>query len=307
MVDTTMMINGAVLLGVAAVLPLALGHCRRWWFAAAAGVVSLAAPTGSAFAVVTAAVWALVAGVGLAEQLATSAGDVFRRRPAGEHGGPRWSRLEPSRLVLLGASAYALVAATAFLASRSGRTLFGIGEPIVELTAVHFTYAGVGALTLAGAALCSATGPTVHFARVAVALTLCAPPVVGLGFVTGQALPQVGGAVLMTLGVLTTAALQLWEAARPDPDRTTDRRSDRVLLALSGFAPWAPMALAVAWAAALYWRVPALDIPAMVRSHGSLNTVFVVLGLLARRPRRSSTVGAGATDPSDPVTHEVPA
>jgi YndJ-like protein len=267
MVDTTVMINAAVLVGVAVVLPLALGHARRWWVAAIAGVVSMLLPTGSLAAGLTAGVWVAVALLGLVEAARVVRHDLAARRP------------QTAQLVPLGTAAYALVGAVAFLASRTGRELFGIGEPIVELTAVHFTYAGVGALVLAGAALREATGRRVDVARAAVLLTLGAPPVVGLGFVTGSWLPQVGGAVLMTMGVLTTAALQLCEAA------TSERhpRATRTLLAVSGLAPWLPMGLAVAWAASLYWRVPALDVAAMVPSHGSLNTVFVVLGLWARR------------------------
>jgi hypothetical protein len=58
----------------------------------------------------------------------------------------------------------------------------------------------------------------------------------------------------------------------------------RLLLAVSGLAVWAPMALAVAWAAGQHWDVPALSIPAMVRWHGLPNAVgFVVAGLLAGR------------------------
>jgi hypothetical protein len=57
----------------------------------------------------------------------------------------------------------------------------------------------------------------------------------------------------------------------------------RVLLVVSGLAPWIPMGLAVAWAASNYWDVPALSIPDMARTHGVVNVVFVVAGLLARR------------------------
>ena len=43
------------------------------------------------------------------------------------------------------------------------------------------------------------------------------------------------------------------------------------------------MVLAVAWAASLHWDVPALSVPDMARTHGVMNVVFVVAGLLARR------------------------
>lgn len=44
------------------------------------------------------------------------------------------------------------------------------------------------------------------------------------------------------------------------------------------------MGLAVAWAAAHYWDVPAMSVPDMARTHGLANAFgFVLCGLLARR------------------------
>jgi hypothetical protein len=164
-----------------------------------------------------------------------------------------------------------VVATASLFASRLGLRPFGIGEPIVELTAVHYLFAGTGAITLAGA-----TG-----SRAAVAITVIAPPVVALGFVTGWAAPQVGGAVLMAIGVLLVAALQLRLARRRPGWRGA-------ALVLSGLAVWAPMALAVAWAAGQHWEVPALSVPDMVRWHGLPNAVgFVVVGLLGSREGRT--------------------
>ena len=180
----------------------------------------------------------------------------------------------PRQAAELLAAGFGVVAASAFLLSRAGVSLFGIGEPIVELTAVHFTYAGVGAVTLAGAV---ATG---RVGRLALLATASAPPVVALGFVIAHPLAQVGGAALMSAGVLMTAALQLRDAALGSAIGGGRRR---VLLALSGLAPWIPMALAVAWASSLYWDVPALSVPDMARTHGVMNVVFVVAGLLAWR------------------------
>ncbi len=110
--------------------------------------------------------------------------------------------------------------------------------------------------------------------------TASAPPIVAVGFVLAHPLPQVGGAVLMSAGVLLIAALQLRDAAG---GRGVADGRRRVLLALSGLAPWVPMVLAVAWASSLYWDVPALSVPDMARTHGVMNVVFVVAGLLARR------------------------
>ena len=130
-------------------------------------------------------------------------------------------------------------------------------------------------ITLAGAVMSRRAG------RVAFVATAAAPPLVALGFVLGHPLPQVGGAVLMSVGVLLTATLQLADAAAG-----TERRW---WLLVSGLAPWVPMVLAVSWAASNHWPVPALSIPDMARTHGVMNVVFVVAGLWARR---TSTTGA---------------
>lgn len=114
-----------------------------------------------------------------------------------------------------------------------------------------------------------------------------------IGFLTHHPLPQIGGAVLMSVGVWFVAGLQLREA-------WTDTAPRRTLLTISGAAPWVPMVLAVAWAASLYFRVPALSIPDMARTHGVLNVVFVIAGLLARR---GATV---APAPSVSDVHETP-
>lgn len=274
--DWTALIDVVVLLGVAVVCPLALGHPRWWWATAAVLVVAVLLPTGPA-AAAFAAVWVLVAGTLLVR--ATGAG-VTALTAAAER---RSSGDLVELAVRVGPPAFAVVAALAFAASRGGITPFGVDEPIVELTAVHFTYAGVGALTLAGAV--SRRRTTLRAA--AVALTVAAPPVVAIGFLTHHPLPQIGGAVLMSAGVWLVAGLQLREAWTG----TTPRRT---LLTISGAAPWVPMVLAVAWATSLYVQVPALSIPDMARTHGVLNVVFVIAGLLARRGATVAPVPSAA-------------
>jgi len=155
--------------------------------------------------------------------------------------------------------------------------MFGTSEPIVELTAVHFTYAVAGALALAAFSLRRRQRPS-RLAVAAVTLTAAAPPLVAAGFVTHERLLQVGGAVVMTAGVWLTAVLQLRAAAT-----STTRQASRYLLAISGLAVWAPMVLAVAWAAGQHWTVPALSIQAMARTHGIANAFgFVICGPVGR-------------------------
>lgn len=256
------LIDQVVLLGVAVVLPLAIGgHAWLWAAAAVATGASLLLPVG----------WS---GLLIVPLLAAAASCLTRLSPQGP--ADAWGLGDAADLL---APVYALVAAGALMASRTGLELFGIGEPIVELTAVHYVYAGTAALVLARAARRAASRRWRPVGRAALVLTAVAPPVVAVGFVTGAAAAQVGGAVVMTLGVWLTAGLQLRSVllpGRPGPAR--------VLLALSGLAVWVPMPLAVAWALGQHWDVPALSVPDMARAHGLPNALaFSLCGLLGRR------------------------
>lgn len=275
------LIDGIVLLGVAVVLPLALGHARRWAFVAVAVAASIVLPTGP-IAAACVAVWFVVALWCLADAVrhAIAAGPAPSVEPT------IVARLAAPAVAHLAAPAFGCVAAVAFASSHGGVSLFGIGEPIVELTAVHFTYAGVGAVALAGV-----VARTHHIAgTAAVALTVSAPPVVALGFLVEHPVPQVGGAVLMTVGVYLVAGLQL-------VDVRSAHGAARPLLVVSSLAPWVPMALAVAWATSLYADVPALSIPDMVRTHGTMNAVFVVAGLFARTLQGALDTAAPSGEP----------
>jgi len=181
-------------------------------------------------------------------------------------------------------------AATALLASRLGITTGRLAEPIVELTSVHYGFAGFGATLLSASALGASRRGRQGMAAAALAATMVSPPVVALGFLTGWALPQVGGAAVLAAGVWVTAGVTLLDARPQAHDRNT-----ALLLAMAGAAPLAPMVLAVAWAAAQHWAVPALDIPAMANAHGSANALgFVGCGLLGygRLLRQRPVVGA---------------
>jgi hypothetical protein len=155
--------------------------------------------------------------------------------------------------------------------------VLGSGGGVVELTAVHFVYAGAAVLTLA----LRTRG------RYAVVLVAAAPPVVALGFVTGYAAALVVGAVAMASGACLVGALQVRRAGR-DGGLSPARR---VLLGVSGLAVWAPMALAVYWPLAAPYALPAPSIGLMVRTHGLANALgFCLCGLLATRPHDRRTL-----------------
>lgn len=146
-IDLTL-VDVFVLLGVAVVLPLALGGGWEWGLAAAATAVSLMLPVGP-FAAAVVMVW-FIAGASATLRAARA---VSRQQPS------------INEVVRVVAGAYSLVASTAFVSSRLGLSLFGVGEPIVELTAVHYTYAGSAALVLAVKALEHADGRWTRLGR----------------------------------------------------------------------------------------------------------------------------------------------
>jgi len=267
------LIDQVALVGFVVVLPIVIGELRWWWAAAVATTaVAFLLPRGSA----AIAVCPLVAAVSaVLVQRLRAAGPVFL-----------WDLRFAAEVLAL---VYGAVAALAVLQSRSGIAIFDVHEPFVELTAVHFAFAGTGALYLS--ARCVDQRPASQFARAAVCMTAVAPPVVALGFVTGGALPQVGGAILMAIGVWTTATLQLRDAFRSGV-----QRGEAALLLISGVAIWAPMILAVAWAAGQHWEIPILSVHDMARTHGLVNAfAFVLCGLVARR------AAAGVADVRDEV------
>jgi hypothetical protein len=253
------LVDVIVLFGIAVILPLALGGRGLGWMAVSgAAAVSFLLPTGRGALLV---VPLLV----MTSLLLATALRSFLAEPTVETGSTTLVRV------------FAVVAAGALAQSRGGLVLFDLHEPIVELTAVHYTFAGAAALQLLRRALPTRVPSPGTIAVLSV--TAVAPPIVAVGFVTGHAVPQVGGAVLMTVGVWCTATLQLGQA------RDRQRRTlTRALLLTSGLAVWVPMVLAVSWAVAQHWNLPALSIPVMARTHGVANAFgFAFLGLLARR------------------------
>ena len=235
-------LNAALVTGVAVVLPSALQASRPPWWAAAAGVLSSlllpAGPLAASFVLP----WVLLT-------IITGARALLR--------GEGW-------LALI--AGFAGTASLALFSSRLEFTMFGITEPIVKLTALHFTYAGAGTLALAVRLHRLRPGRWSSFAR---GLVLLAPPVVAAGFVARNALGQVGGASLMTAGVWLVAVLQ-WPDARAGAGRWGWR--------VSCLSPWVAMVLGVSWAASQYWPwVPALIVPDMVPTHGALNAFGFVL------------------------------
>jgi len=200
-----------------------------------------------------------------------------------------WSRdrdLHPAALARVASAAYLVVGATWLVGSRLGVEPFGIAEPIVQLTAVHFHFAGFVAALLAARTCEAAEGS--RWAAVATLCTIGAPPVVAAGFTTGSAVFQIGGATLLAGGLWLLAAVTLAVVAP-----ATAPGAARVLLRISALAVVAPMVLAVSWAAGQHLDVPAFDIPTMARIHGTINAFgFSLAGLLGWAARDAAPVAS---------------
>lgn len=257
------LIDVIVVLAAVVVVPLALplltpkADVRLWVGAGLLIVPSFLLPRGSAGAIVLTLPWAFLASV-----TAMSAGRRWMVRR-------EWSLDE---VAVPTALAYLAGAAVTLVASRAGFTFRHLAEPIVELTAVHYSYAGFVAPVMARQ-LHRRCGTTASAA--ALSLLLVAPPIVAAGFVTRWAVLQVGGAVLLLIATWTLAGV------------TILRAPVHPLLVVSSVAVLAPMVLAVSWAASQFWEVPALSIPDMARTHGTLNAVgFSLLGVVGWRAVR---------------------
>lgn len=255
--------NAALVLGVAVILPRALREPRVPWLVASVSVlISLWLPAG-ALASIFVTPWLLLT-------IRAGLTSLWSARAQEHRAAALW------RAMVAG---FAGTAALALIFSRLEVTLFNIPEPIVKLTALHFTYAGAGTLALA---LRLAEVRPSRLATLTRWLVFLAPPVVASGFILRSALGQVGGATLMTAGVWLVAGLQL-------PDALHGSR--RALWWVSCLSPLVAMGLGLSWAAAQYFpSIPALTVPDMVPTHGALNAFgFVLCGHLAASNSLTST------------------
>lgn len=249
---------------------------------ALAAVVALAMPEGRGAGAV-AALWlavcvcATVGGVSLVGRVAS--GDALAVDIV------RWPLALVTLAVALG---YLSVGGAWLVISRLGLHPFDLSSDIVRLTAVHFHYAGFGMSVLAATGLAGADWMASRVALTMGSVTAIAgPPIVAVGFVTGSALAQVGGAVVVTaaawavaFGTFLLATSSSQARVVPSWERGLAQWVGRILLVVSALSPLVPMLLAMQWALAQHVDVPALSIRDMANTHGVLNGVgFVIAGL----------------------------
>lgn len=187
------------------------------------------------------------------------------------------------------ALAYLAVGAGWLTISRLGIQPLGLAPVIVELTAVHFHYAGFAACLMAALTTNAVRNVSPHWRRLAFAASLlivAGSPLVAAGFTLSSRLIQAAGAVVIASGVLGIAAVQYRVVARRlRPGMAA------LLLRLSAASVVLPMALAIEYSLGRLLGLPTLDTQSMALIHGDLNAIgFVGLGLLgwwinpARRP-----------------------
>lgn len=178
-----------------------------------------------------------------------------------------------SELVWVAAAVYLAVGGAWLVADRLDLEPAGFAAPFVQLTAIHFHFAGFAASVLAG---CAMMWRRTRLSVLAATLIVVAPPVVALGFTFYGPL-QIAGAVLLTVGLWLLA----WETVRVG---VAVGGLVGTLLFVSAVATLVPMILAVQWAVGANYGTPALSIPDMARWHGVANAVgFAFLGAVGWR------------------------
>jgi YndJ-like protein len=273
------LIDLLLLLGVLVVVPLAmrLTPLRGAMARRVLGVARLVQPLGALAVLVAfllpagwtagsiAAGWLLVCGVaslaGLLELIETRS-------------------LRGAQLVPAAALLYLSVGAAWLTAARLGLRPMGFSPAIVELTGMHFHYAGFAASVMGSLTLQALSGRPGRVPLVAetAALSLAAgTPLTATGIATSSALFTIVGPIVLGVGVLTTAALSAFAVAP-----AVANAGARWLLRLSSAAVVIPMLLGVDYALSrVFPTLPALDIPTMALIHGDLNAIaFSLAGIL---------------------------
>jgi len=152
------------------------------------------------------------------------------------------------------------VAASALVAERAGRRLFGFELDVLALTVAHFHYAGFVAALVA--ALVSGLPGSGVAGRLAAWSVPAGIGVVFVGFFTAEAV-ELAGAVILTAGMWLTGWLS-WRVASADA-------VVRVLLRVSALVLVATMLLALSWAVGEATGLPYPSLSWMAATHGLAN------------------------------------
>jgi len=186
----------------------------------------------------------------------------------------------PDVLVPAAAMGFLAVGAVWLVISRSGLRPLGFSPQIVELTAVHFHYAGFATTLMATLTLNRV--PQESLARTIASagsyLMITGTPIVALGITLSAKALAFGGAGLLATGVISVAVVTIVSVVPGAPPPA------RFLLAASAVSVLLPMVLAVLYTARPIFNSPALGLKDMAATHGVLNSLaFSTLGLVGWR------------------------
>ncbi len=168
---------------------------------------------------------------------------------------------------------YLAIGGAWLFASRLGATPFGLGEPLVLSTAVHFHYAGFAAPLLARSVLRQPGRGAVLFRIVTVGI-LAGPGALALGFVVGNPVRLAAALILAAseIGLAVSLISTLGKASR---------LSVEILLTLAAASVAFSMAFAAVRAIRSYPLEPFVDLGEMETFHGAANAFgFALCGLL---------------------------
>jgi len=152
--------------------------------------------------------------------------------------------------------------------SRAGSNPLGFNDAIVELTAVHFHYAGF-ALPVVAAVVAEQLGRS-SVLPLSVALGVVAT---AIGITAGGVVEWIGATAMAVVGLAVAACLLRVAFA------TTGLT--RAALVVAGVALVGGMAMALVWAWTVWFGVTGPGLDLMVATHGGLNAIgFALVGLL---------------------------
>ena len=152
--------------------------------------------------------------------------------------------------------------------SRAGLNPLGFSDAIVQLTAVHFHYAGFALPIVAGFAASRLGRTDVIPNAVIIGVPLTAAGITAGGWLEWVAATTMAVAGLATAGLLIRCGINA-------------RGLARLLIVTAGLALGAGMSLAIGWAWAMRFGWNFLGLESMAATHGSLNALgFGLLGLI---------------------------
>jgi hypothetical protein len=239
---------------------------------AAAAAVSMLLPAGVG-AGLLAMVWLAVCGLAALAGLTSLSRE--RRLPV---------------LARAAALAYLAVGGAWLVVFRLGVPVLSFPRVIVELTAVHFHFAGFAATlisALTAAWLRRNRSRWAGLSATALVLVVLGSPLTAAGFTSGSRPVQALGAAVIATGVLLTAGLLLLAVAP-----RVSGRAARWALRLSAVSPALPMVLALDWSGGPLFGIKTLSIDAMAILHGVLNAFgFSLLGLIGWALSEEARIG----------------